>query len=141
MNSYVLHFVTGIQKFMINCRVLFSILCKTAAKKKKKGQSYNCCCCCCVSSEFIYCTFWLGQNTKCQTHCTKLITYTIGLLISCVVPSFMSKALSSKPICGPFHNVHVFHRTSSSLCFFSLCSRDSGASSGTENKERLKRLY
>ena len=109
---------------------IFSILCKATANEAKPRKL---CCKLHFFEQFIYCTFRLRYATKFWTHfCIKLITYTIGLLLSCVTPSFMPKALRSKPICGPFHNVHVFHRTSSSLGFLSLCSRDGGASSGTE---------
>ena len=76
----------------------------------------------------------------------KLKTYTIGLYFSWIESLFLPQALISKPICGPFHNAHVFHRISVSLCLRSLTSRDEGESPGTKKEEvgstkKLKRFY
>ena len=111
----------------------------TTAKKKKKKEKKNkqnkqsrkrSHCRVFFTNIFIYSTLY---NTE-HIFCTKLITYTIGLLLPCVTPSFLSKAVSSKPICGPFHNLHVFHLTSILLYVRIFSSRDEGSSSGTKNK-------
>lgn len=117
MKNFVVHFVSEMQKFMFAISVNFSTLCFLLIYLSMTHYSY------------------VKQPNTERIFCTKLITYTIRLLLSCVTPSFFPKAVSSKPICGPFHNEHVFHLTSILLYVRSLSSRDEGASSGTKSKK------